>query len=152
MINEAASLAAILCRRWEGLRRGPYLCPAGVPTIGYWATYYENGTRVAMTDSIISQGRAEALLMWHIKRVYLPAVLKLCPNIDEPFIPREHRCPVVLVPQQQVLLSDRGFKFAPDAINVCFVPHRSRIDPNVHVSWMPHAHQLLVDPAILSGG
>jgi len=30
-------LAEELCRRFEGFRSRPYLCPAGVPTIGYGA-------------------------------------------------------------------------------------------------------------------
>ena len=79
----AAEIAAILCRKFEGLYRGPYLCPAGVPSIGYGATYYEDGTRVALTDPMISKERAEQLLMWHIRYVYLPTVRKLCPNITD---------------------------------------------------------------------
>ncbi len=81
----AAELAAILCRKYEGLYRGPYICPAGVPTIGYGATYYEDGRRVTLNDPVISKARAEALLVWHIRYVYLPAVCKLCPNISDPY-------------------------------------------------------------------
>lgn len=80
----ALEITLALIRRFEGLYRGPYLCPAGVPTIGYGATYYEDGTRVTLNDPIISRERAEALLLWHVKTVYLPAVLKLCPAIDTP--------------------------------------------------------------------
>jgi lysozyme len=78
---DALAIALALIRRFEGLYRGPYLCPAGVPTIGYGATYYEDGTRVTLHDPIISKERAEALLRWHVKTVYLPAVLKLCPEL-----------------------------------------------------------------------
>ena len=77
---EALAIALALIRRFEGLYRGPYLCPAGVPTIGYGATYYENGVRVTLRDPIITRQRAEELLLWHVKRVYLPAVLRLCPS------------------------------------------------------------------------
>lgn len=77
-------IAAALCRRFEGCYLRPYLCPAGVPTIGYGATYYEDGRRVALTDVSISKEYAEALLLWHIENVYLPAVIRLCPNIDDP--------------------------------------------------------------------
>ena len=80
----AVEIAAGLCRRFEGLYLRPYLCPAGVPTIGYGATYYEDGTRVALSDPPISRQRAEDLLIWHIENVYLPAVLKLCPDVDTP--------------------------------------------------------------------
>ena len=80
----AVEIAAALCRRFEGLHLRPYLCPAGVPTIGYGATYYEDGTRVTLSDPPISRQRAEELLGWHIENVYRPAVLKLCPGADTP--------------------------------------------------------------------
>ena len=51
-----------LIKSFEGFRAAPYLCPARVPTIGFGATYYENGTRVKMTDPPISDDRAESLL------------------------------------------------------------------------------------------
>jgi lysozyme len=51
-----------LIKSFEGFRAAPYMCPAMVPTIGYGATYYENGTRVKMTDPPISDDRAESLL------------------------------------------------------------------------------------------
>lgn len=78
---DPVAIAAALCRRFEGFYRRPYLCPAGVPTIGYGATYYEDGTRVTLRDPEISQARADALLLWHLKTVYLPTVLKLCPRL-----------------------------------------------------------------------
>ena len=77
-------IAAALCRRFEGCYLRPYLCPAGVPTIGYGATYYEDGRRVALTDVSVSKEYAEVLLLWHIENVYLPAVIRLCPNIEDP--------------------------------------------------------------------
>lgn len=80
----AVQVAAALARRFEGLYLLPYLCPAGVPTIGYGSTYYEDGTRITLKDPPISKARAEALLLWMVRHVYLPAVLKLCPNIDSP--------------------------------------------------------------------
>ena len=84
MASDAVAVAAALCRRFEGLYLTPYLCPAGVPTIGYGATYYENGVRVQLTDHPITRARAEALLLWMVRTVYLPAVAKLCPHIDHP--------------------------------------------------------------------
>lgn len=82
MIDPLA-IAAALCRRFEGLYLRPYLCPAGVPTIGYGATFYEDGTRVTLKDPAISRERAEALLLWHLLNVYLPAVATLCPDVDD---------------------------------------------------------------------
>lgn len=80
----AVDVAAALARRFEGLYLSPYLCPAGVPTIGYGATFYEDGTRVQLTDAPITRERAEALLLWHVRTVFLPAVLRLCPGLDHP--------------------------------------------------------------------
>lgn len=80
----ALEVAATLCRRWEGLFLTTYLCPAGIPTIGYGATYYENGAAVTLHDPSITRERAEQLLAWMIKTKYLPAVIKLCPGITDP--------------------------------------------------------------------
>lgn len=84
MIDAAAPTALALMRRFEGFYPKPYLCPAGVPTIGYGATYYEDGTRVTLNDPPITRERAEALLIWVVGHVYLPQVIKLCSGIDTP--------------------------------------------------------------------
>ncbi|HAF43446.1 MAG TPA: lysozyme [Gallionellaceae bacterium] len=80
----AIEVAAALARRWEGCYLTPYLCPAGVPTIGYGATYYETGYSVTLHDAPISKERAEQLLLWMVRTKYLPAVIALCPGIDDP--------------------------------------------------------------------
>jgi len=80
----AVATTAALCRRFEGLYLRPYMCPAGVPTIGYGATFYEDGQRVHLKDPAITRERAEQLLLWHIRSEYLPAVLQLCPNVRDP--------------------------------------------------------------------
>lgn len=51
-----------LIKSFEGLRLRPYLCSAGVPTIGYGCTYYEDGTPVSLKDPPITKKRAEVLL------------------------------------------------------------------------------------------
>ena len=84
MIDLAIVVALALMRRFEGLYLTPYLCPAGVPTIGYGATYYEDGTRVTLFDAAITKERAEALLIWMVRTVYLPQVMRLCPGVDNP--------------------------------------------------------------------
>lgn len=84
MIDQAVTVAAALARRFEGCYLRPYLCPAGVPTIGYGATYYEDGTRVTLFDAPITRELAESLLLWMVRTRYLPAVLRLCPGIDNP--------------------------------------------------------------------
>jgi len=72
-------IAAELCKRFEGFRAKPYLCPAGIPTIGYGSTYYADGKKVTLNDSSISQEAANDLLMGELQHTYLPGVLKNCP-------------------------------------------------------------------------
>ena len=42
----------------EGMVLHPYLDSAGIPTIGVGCTYYEDGTKVQMTDEPITKERA----------------------------------------------------------------------------------------------
>lgn len=65
-----------LIKKFEGFSAKPYLCPAGVPTIGYGATYYTNGTKVTMSDEPISEEWAEQLLS-HIVHTYEKGVTSL---------------------------------------------------------------------------
>lgn len=83
-IDQALHLAASLCRRFEGCYLRPYLCPAGVPTIGYGSTYYEDGRKVSLKDPAITKQRAEDLLMHHLRAVYLRQTVALCPGADTP--------------------------------------------------------------------
>ncbi|MDW3682923.1 lysozyme [Cupriavidus sp. CV2] len=80
----AVDVAAALARRFEGLYLCPYLCPAGVPTIGYGATRYLDGRAVTLNDPPITREVAEAMLLEQVRTIYLPAVLKLCPGVDTP--------------------------------------------------------------------
>lgn len=52
-----------LIKRYEGFSSKPYLCPAGVPTIGYGSTYYENGQKVGLNDPPITEDWAVQLLL-----------------------------------------------------------------------------------------
>lgn len=80
----AIRIAAELCRRFEGLYLRPYLCPAGIPSIGYGSTRYLDGTPVRLSDPAITREMAERMLIQSIITIYLPAVLRLCPGIDSP--------------------------------------------------------------------
>lgn len=80
----AIGVAAALCRRFEGLHLEPYLDPVGIPTIGYGATFYEDGRRVTLKDPTLTKERAEQLLQWHLRRHFLPDVAALCPGADTP--------------------------------------------------------------------
>jgi lysozyme len=51
-----------LIQRFEGLRLKPYLCPAGIPTIGYGCTRYPDGRGVTLSDSPISTTTAMEML------------------------------------------------------------------------------------------
>lgn len=79
---KALSIAAALCRTFEGLSLKPYLCPAMVPTIGIGSTRYEDGRLVTLQDAPITAERAEALLMLTLERNYLPGVLQASPGLS----------------------------------------------------------------------
>lgn len=51
----------------EGLVLHPYKDVAGVPTIGYGSTFYENGAKVTMSDPSISVERARELAQTTLK-------------------------------------------------------------------------------------
>lgn len=72
-------LAAELCRRFEGFSAKPYLCPAGVWTIGYGSTYYANGDKVTKDDPSIDREYAERLLMHELVHTYAPGAIRQCP-------------------------------------------------------------------------
>jgi lysozyme len=81
MIEEAIELTLPLVRHFEGFLAAPYLCPAGVPTIGYGTTRYPSGIRVTLVDQPISRDEALQLV-----RQTLPVadVLRLCRGVDTP--------------------------------------------------------------------
>ena len=81
--HKAIETARNLCIKYEGIYLKPYLCSAGVPTVGVGATFYKNGVRVQLTDPPITKDSALELLDWMLERVYFPAVIKLCTNIDD---------------------------------------------------------------------
>ena len=68
--------------RFEGFRSRPYICSAGVWTVGLGSTRYLDGQPVRPTDPPITREHAYALAVEQLRRDYLPAVLRLCPGID----------------------------------------------------------------------
>lgn len=74
-------IAAELCRRFEGFRSKPYLCPAGIPTIGYGSTFYPGGRKVSMADLAIDEPAARQMLLQELEHTYLPGVLRQCPGL-----------------------------------------------------------------------
>lgn len=79
-LTAAVELAATLCRRFEGFRARPYLCPANVWTIGYGTTRYEDGTPVRPTDPSVTVAQAEAILRADLAR-FLAQVLAASPGL-----------------------------------------------------------------------
>lgn len=72
-------IAEVLCRRFEGFRAKPYLCPAGIPTIGYGTTVYPNGRMVTLQDKSITEQEARAMLMYELLNTFAPGVIRQCP-------------------------------------------------------------------------
>jgi lysozyme len=56
-----------LIQEFEGLRLTSYLCSAGVATIGYGATYYQDGSKVKLGQTI-TRDQADQLLKDHLKQ------------------------------------------------------------------------------------
>jgi lysozyme len=77
-VNQAAVIAALLARPFEGLYLRPYIDPVGIPTVGYGATFYEDGVRVTLKDPPITRERAEELLQWEMCKCVREAY-RLCP-------------------------------------------------------------------------
>ena len=86
------NLAAALCRQFEGYASTVYLCPAGVPTVGFGSTFYADGRRVTMQDPPMGRGEAEELLQHELRTKYGPAVLRHCPTL----INDERRCAAIV--------------------------------------------------------
>jgi lysozyme len=84
VIETAVALAKFLIARFEGFYSTPYLCPAGVPTIGYGFTHYRDGSAVMLSDSPMTRDVADALLDYLIRTKYMLAVMALCKTIDTP--------------------------------------------------------------------
>lgn len=52
-----------IVKKYEGFRLKPYLCPAGVPTIGWGSTVYPNGKAVTLRDAAITPQQASDILL-----------------------------------------------------------------------------------------
>ncbi|MCL2658786.1 MAG: lysozyme [Betaproteobacteria bacterium] len=70
IVSEPPEQMLDLCRRYEGLRLKPYLCPAGIPTVGYGHT----GQEVRIGGPAITLKFAEELLYEDARTHYLSAM------------------------------------------------------------------------------
>jgi len=48
---------------FEGFSAKPYLCPAGIPTIGYGSTQYRNGKKITLKDPAVTKMQAMDILL-----------------------------------------------------------------------------------------
>ena len=85
-------IATALCKQFEGFKSRVYLCPAGIPTIGFGSTYYADGRKVTLSDEPISETIAEALLLHELQFTYLPGVLRNCPIL----LTDERKCNAII--------------------------------------------------------
>lgn len=59
--------AVDLIKKFEGYFPNAYLCPAGVPTIGFGSTMWSDGKKVKLGEKI-SMENAEKLLLWELQQ------------------------------------------------------------------------------------
>ena len=78
--TSAQGLAII--KKHEGLRLSSYLCPAGVPTIGYGNTRYPDGRKVNLGEKLSSEKEATQLLLASLQS-FEAAVNRHLPNLNQ---------------------------------------------------------------------
>ena len=79
------SMACVrLIIKFEGFSAKPYLCPAGVPTIGYGTTRYSDGTKVTLNDKEIREEEAIEELKYEVNKKSI-AILSVLIEYD--FLP-----------------------------------------------------------------
>ncbi len=74
--HEKLDAGIALIKQWEGLRLSVYICPAGVPTIGYGATRTLDGKPWVVGQKITKQ-LAEDLLYIQIAEDFLPKLRQI---------------------------------------------------------------------------
>lgn len=84
IVEPALPVALRLVEHFEGLHLGPYLDPVGIATIGLGATRYLDGRAVTLQDPPITRAAAYDMARHHLRSVCVPAVLRLCPQVDTP--------------------------------------------------------------------
>lgn len=68
MTERAVEIAAFLCQKFEGFSAVPYLCPAGVSTIGFGTTRYPWGRPVTLADPSVTLAQADTMLCEDLKK------------------------------------------------------------------------------------
>lgn len=112
-MKEALRLVVALAKQFEGFSGAPYLCPAGVPTIGYGMTHHLDGRAVQMTDEPVSEAEAELVLIKALSQQYMPAALTASPGLLD-------------YPEQLAAITDFCFNLGPARYRASTL--RKRID------------------------
>lgn len=68
---------------FEGFSPVPYSCPAGIPTIGYGATYYEDGRKVSPSDGAITEPQGRRMLENMVEKDFWGVLTNTIPYWDE---------------------------------------------------------------------
>jgi lysozyme len=69
-----------LIKKYEGWREKPYICPAGVATIGYGCTFYPDGRKVSMSDPAVTKAQGEEYLRVVTDKSFVSVLEKTIPN------------------------------------------------------------------------
>jgi len=62
----ATTKCTAIIKHYEGFFANPYICPAGIATIGYGATFYDNGKPVRLNNPSITQQEANEILAYSL--------------------------------------------------------------------------------------
>jgi len=81
-MRSTSALGLSIIKKHEGLRLAAYLCPAGVPTIGYGSTRYPDGRKVILGEKLSSEKEATQLLLATMTS-FEAAVNKHLPNLNQ---------------------------------------------------------------------
>ena len=68
---------------FEGFSPVPYLCPAGIPTIGYGNTFYADGRKVSMTDGAITKPQGKQMLEIVVEKDFWNVLTNTIPFWEE---------------------------------------------------------------------
>jgi len=72
-----------LIKKYEAFSSVPYVCPAGLPTIGYGNTYYPNMQKVKMTDKAITKDEADVIFKKVLSYFETDVNVYVIPNLKQ---------------------------------------------------------------------
>ena len=118
-----------LIKLFEGYKPKAYLCPAGVPTIGYGSTMYQTGLKIKLSDTINEQ-QANELLMWELKnKAYALHGLKINQNQFDALLYQKN---LVVIPGQTLTVD------IPYVKGAHFVGYIAAYRNLKHIAWKGH--------------